>query len=59
MKQAIYPKPIKETPRNQAINRLLHQRTERELQLAAELAAYKGFAIVVALIAITKIGGWQ
>lgn len=59
MKQAIYPKPIKETPRNQAINRLLAERNERELQLTAELAVYKGFAILIALIAITKIGGWQ
>ena len=59
MKQAIYPKPIKETPRNQAINRLLAERNERELQLAAELAVYKGLAVLVALLAITKIGGWQ
>ena len=57
MKQAIPHRP--DSPRNQAINRLLHQRTERELQLAAELAVYNGVAIVVALIAITKIGGWQ
>lgn len=59
MKQAIYPKPIKETPRNQAINRLLAERNDRELQLAAELSVYKGLAVFVALLAITKIGGWQ
>ena len=59
MKQAIYPKPIKETPRNQAINRLLAERNDRELQLAAELAVYKGLVVFVALLAITKIGGWQ
>jgi len=45
--------------RNQAINRLLTERTERELQLTAELAVYKGLAVFVALLAITKIGGWQ
>ena len=59
MKQAIYPKPIKETPRNQAINRLLAEQNDRELQMAAELAVYKGLAVFVALLAITKIGGWQ
>ena len=57
MKQAIPHRP--DSLRNQAINRILSQRTERELQLAAELAAYKVFALVFALIAITKIGGWQ
>ena len=49
----------KETPRNQAINRLLAERNDRELQLAAELAVYKGLAVFVALLAITKIGGGQ
>ena len=59
MSQAIYPKPIKPTPRNQAINRLLSEKTERELQLSAELAVYKGFAVFIALLALTKLGGWQ
>lgn len=57
MKQQITSKP--DSLRNQAINRLLTERTERELQLAADLAVYKGFAILVALLALTKIGGWQ
>ena len=57
MKQAIPHRP--DSLRDQAINRLLHQRTERELQLAADLAVYKGFAVFIALLALTKIGGWQ
>ena len=57
MKQAIPHRP--DSLRDQAINRILSQRTERELQLTAELAVYKGFAIFVALLALTKIGGWR
>ena len=57
MKQAIPRRP--DSLRDQAINRILSQRTERELQLAAELAVYKGFAIFMALLAFTKIGVWQ
>ena len=57
MKQAIPRRP--DSLRDQAINRLLHQRTERELQLAIENKIYKGFAVFIALLALTKIGGWQ
>lgn len=57
MNQQTTSKP--DSLRNQAINRLLTERTERELQLTAELSVYKGLAVFVALLAITKIGGWQ
>ena len=57
MKQAIPHRP--DSLRDQAINRILSQRTERELQLAIENKIYKGFFVFLLLVLITSVAGLQ
>ena len=55
--QAIPHRP--DTERNHAINRLLIDRSQKELQLETELRILKGFFAILFLIGFTAVMGWQ